>query len=56
MSDTVPDEPRVDDRLPWQQILVDDIFLMIGAGLVIPTLIYLVWGLWSLSNVAMFQP
>lgn len=45
-----------DERIPWQQMLLDDVFLLIMAGLVVPTLFYLVWGLWSLSNVPQFIP
>ncbi|MEZ4521617.1 MAG: hypothetical protein R3A46_08245 [Thermomicrobiales bacterium] len=51
-----PAEPRDEERFPWQQVLFDDIFLLLMAGLVTPTLFYIVWGLWSLSNVRVFQP
>jgi hypothetical protein len=48
------DDPE--ERLPWQQFLLDDIFLLTMAGLVVPTLLYIVWGLMELSNVPVFAP
>lgn len=42
------------ERLPWQQMLMDDMYLLVAAGLVIPTLFYIVWGLWDLANVGSF--
>lgn len=42
--------------LAWQQVLLDDIFLLVMAGLVVPTLFYLVWGLMELANVEIFTP
>jgi hypothetical protein len=30
--------------IPRAQILMDDVFLLLAAGLIVPTLIYLVWG------------
>lgn len=47
-------EQQQEEREPWQQVLFDDIFLLLAAGLVIPTLFYIVWGLWSISNVEFF--
>lgn len=54
MSEGSPTEDRDRERIPWQQVLFDDIFLLVMAGLVVPTLFYIVWGLWSLSNVEQF--
>lgn len=52
-------EPRertegTERRIPWQQVLLDDIFLLIMAGLAVPTLFYILWGLISLANVPLF--
>lgn len=41
-------------RIPWPQILLDDIFLLLMAGLVVPTLFYLLWGLIDLGFVGLF--
>ncbi len=43
-----------EQRIPWQQVLLDDIFLLIMAGLVVPTVFYILWGLISLGNVPLF--
>lgn len=52
-ADTTP--PR-SQRTPWQQIFMDDIFLLLAAGLVVPTLFYIVWGLMDLASVPVFRP
>ena len=57
----MPDENRPIDaaeeaRLPWQQVLLDDIFLLVTVGLVVPTLFYIVWGLMELASVPLFKP
>ena len=44
------------DRISWKQAMVDDVFLLLAAGLVVPTLFYIVWGLMELSNVPVFVP
>ncbi len=41
-------------RVPWQQVLLDDIFLILMAGLVVPTLFYLIWGLIDLGFIPLF--
>lgn len=49
------DQPPVKQRVPWQQLLLDDIFLLFMAGMVIPTFLYIVWGLMSLGEVPIFS-
>lgn len=44
------------ERLPWQQMLLDDVFLLMVIGLVVPTLLYIVWGLIELGGVLVFTP
>jgi hypothetical protein len=44
------------DRVPWQQLLLDDIFLLVGIGLVVPTIFYIAWGLISLASVPAYAP
>lgn len=41
---------------PWQQRLLDDIFLITAAGLIVPTAFYIVLGLLSLISVPVFAP
>lgn len=43
--------PRPAPPAPWPQRLLDDIWLMLAAGLIFPTLFYIVWGLISLASV-----
>jgi hypothetical protein len=49
-------EPIRKERIPWQQMLMDDVFLLLGLGLAIPILIYIMWGLMDLASVKAFQP
>ncbi len=49
------DQPRPDRRVPWQQLLMDDIFLLFMFGMAIPTFVYLVWTLMSLAEVPIFS-
>lgn len=44
------------EGVPWQQLVLDDIFLLMTLGLVVPTLLYIVWGLMELANVRVFVP
>jgi hypothetical protein len=48
--------PPGDEPIPWYQALTDDVFLLLMAGLVVPTLFYIVWGLLELANVPLFKP
>jgi hypothetical protein len=41
--------------VPWQQVLLDDIFLLFLFGILIPTFFYIVWGLMSLGEVPLFS-
>lgn len=45
-----------DESPAWQQLLLDDVFMLLMAGLVVPTLLYIVWGLMELSSVPVFTP
>lgn len=56
MHDEPQRESSEEADIPWQQKLFDDVFLLILAGLVVPTIFYIIWGLWSLSNVPHFAP
>ena len=47
------DEPedRAGDQEPWQQRMLDNLWLLLALGIIIPAVIYLLWGLWELSQV-----
>jgi hypothetical protein len=49
-------DPTRKERTPWQQMLMDDVFLLLGLGLAIPILLYIMWGLMDLASVKAFQP
>lgn len=54
MSDQHGGDPDVDvdsDQLPWQQRLLDNIWLLLAISLVVPGLLYLGWGLWELAEL-----
>ncbi|MCC7371471.1 MAG: hypothetical protein IT306_23835 [Chloroflexi bacterium] len=55
MPDDTP-ATRSAARTPWQQRFLDDIFLITVAGLIIPTVFYIVLGLLSLTSVPVFTP
>ncbi len=57
MSDQHGGDPDVDvdsDQLPWQQRLLDNIWLLLAISLVVPGLLYLGWGLWELAELPMW--
>lgn len=54
MADGSPPEPA--SGLPWQQAVLDDVFLLTMFGLVVPTLFYIVWGLIELASLPLFTP
>ena len=55
MADAERDRSAEGQRVPWQQVLLDDIFLLFLIGMVVPTGIYIVWGLMSLGSVPLFN-
>jgi hypothetical protein len=54
MSDAAHDPRPEGRRVPWQQVLLDDVFLLFMAGILVPTFFYIVWGLMSLGEVPIF--
>jgi hypothetical protein len=54
MADTEQGRRHADRPVPWQQVLLDDIFLLFLAGILVPTFFYIVWGLMSLGEVPLF--
>ena len=45
-----------EERIPTGQIIFDDVFLLLMLGLVVPTLLYIVWGLWETSVIPVYTP
>lgn len=48
-SDTDPDPTN--DELPWQQRLLDNYWILLAIGVVVPGILYLGWGLWELAEL-----
>lgn len=44
-------DDRPDDQEPWQQRVLDNLWLLLALGIIIPAVIYFLWGLWELSQV-----
>ncbi len=49
-----PHATPAEEPIPWQQRLLDNIFLVTAVGLIFPTLFYVAWGLFSLLSVPAF--
>jgi hypothetical protein len=44
-------EPAPDEHVPIGQRLYDNVFLLLGAGLLIMILFYTAWGLWEITSL-----
>lgn len=47
--------PPADRPVPWPQLLLDDVFLLLALGLAVPMVLYVFWGLWELVQVPLFR-
>ena len=56
MSEQLKPTPEEPERVPTGQIIFDDVFLLLALGLVVPTLFYIVWGLWYTSVIPVWHP
>lgn len=45
------EHPPGEERIPWQQRALDNIWLLLALSVVIPTLLYLGWGLWEIAEL-----
>jgi hypothetical protein len=54
-SEESQDPSTNEQRPPWQQLVLDDTFLLLTLGLVVPTLLYIMWGLMDLASVPVFK-
>ncbi len=43
-------EPET-DQTPWQQRLLDNIWILLAISIVVPGILYLGWGLWELAEL-----
>jgi hypothetical protein len=49
--DTRPQAPLREEPVPLGQRLFDNVFLLLGAGLLIMFLFYTGWGLWEITSL-----
>jgi hypothetical protein len=56
MGEQGSSERRPTARIPMGQAFLDDLFLLLALGILIPFLSYLVWGLLDLGSVPVVLP
>jgi hypothetical protein len=44
-------EPQIIERMPFIQRVLDNPFLLLFLGVVIPTVLYIVWGVMEITNI-----
>jgi hypothetical protein len=47
----VPGDERSDEQVPWQQKVLDNLWILLALGVIIPLVMYLLWGLWELAEL-----
>jgi hypothetical protein len=50
----VDNDARVEDEgaaNPWPQRMLDNLWLLLALGIVVPAVLYLGWGLWELAEL-----
>jgi hypothetical protein len=40
-----------EDPTPWQQRVLDNLWLLLAVSIVVPSVLYLGWGLWELAEL-----
>jgi hypothetical protein len=48
-DDQVSENPE--DSTPWQQRLLDNIWVLLALSIVVPGVLYLGWGMWELAEL-----
>jgi hypothetical protein len=48
---TRPQAPVPDEPVPLGQRLFDNVFLLLGAGLLVMLVLYTGWGLWEITSL-----
>ncbi|MBI4287014.1 MAG: hypothetical protein HY671_01135 [Chloroflexi bacterium] len=49
------DKTPTEERVPYGQIFLDDVFLMLTLGVAVPSLLYLLWTMLDLANVPVWK-
>lgn len=47
------EKERSEDH-PWQQKVLDNLWLLLALGTIIPALMYLAWGMWELAELPLW--
>ncbi len=50
-DDQRAEESQAAERIPFMQRLLDDPFLLLFLGVVVPTVLYLLWGVMEVASV-----
>lgn len=50
------EERREEGKIPAWQLIFDDVFLLFLAGVVVPVVLYTLWGLMEIANVPTLPP
>jgi len=51
MSESDTETDPTNDELPWQQRWLDNYWILLAIGVVVPGILYLGWGLWELAEL-----
>lgn len=51
MTDPEPRKDEDDERIPFMQRVLDNPFLLLFLGVVIPAVFYLMWGVMEIANI-----
>lgn len=49
-----PAKDQVDEPVPWQQGILDNLWLLLALSILVPGLMYLLWGLWELGHLPLW--
>lgn len=50
-DDSKDDDSKEDERIPGMQSLLDNPFLLLFIGVVMPTVFYILWGIMEIVNL-----
>lgn len=50
-DDSKEDDSKEDERIPGMQSLLDNPFLLLFIGVVMPTVFYILWGIMEIVNL-----
>lgn len=51
MSEEQRDKNDADERVPFMQRVLDNPFLLLFLGVVVPTVLYIIWGIMELIQI-----